>query len=81
MATTPTTSKPKIPTGISLLLKSIGVNPEEISAAIDKICTGDNLQKIISAVETLQRIENKIDILLDHFQLSTQTVVKFEKES
>lgn len=62
----------KLPGGFSMMLKAMGINPDEIIGKINE--AGENFKQIIVAVETrfnavetrLNLIEEKIDLLLQH---------------
>lgn len=65
----------KLPAALSMLMKSFAIDPEKVSAVANEIiCKGETilangtLDKFLGVLETLERVENKLDALLEKMQ-------------
>jgi hypothetical protein len=54
----------QIPTPLAMMLKTFGANPEDIASSLELVLNSGAAEKIVNAVTILERIEQKLDLLL-----------------
>lgn len=59
------------PQALAAMLKGFGIDVDAIKAQVEKITDSGYADKILNAVKTLERVENKLDEILSRLEKSS----------